>query len=66
MADIEYMKYTFIDADQIVIKNDIDSHQKYDLFDYIDSIGRIKFLNTEYNYHPKDHIGHNHAHGSCD
>jgi len=35
IADIEYMKYTFIDKDNL---ND-ESEDKIDLFDYIDSVG---------------------------
>ena len=49
MADLEYMKYTFIDAEQVNNRDDhCDSHTKPDLFDYIDSIGKIEYVDDEY------------------
>ena len=47
MADLEYMKYTFVDAEDL--KNETTSCKyKPDLFDYIDSIGKIDFVDDEY------------------
>ena len=51
MADLEYMKYTFIDENEINSESEeadsTDERQKPDLFDYIDSIGKIKFIDDE-------------------
>lgn len=44
MADIEYMKYTFIDHNQL-IEDDSQHEDTADLFQYIDSIGQISFVN---------------------
>lgn len=54
MADIEYMKYTFVDSDEFQDKDDADNkflqNEKPDLFDYIDSIGKIEFVTDRYDF----------------
>jgi len=39
MADLEYMKFTFIDKDNLNRDDNKEVDDKLDLFDYIDSIG---------------------------
>ena len=39
IANIEYMKYTFIDKDNLNDESDNGAENKIDLFDYIDSVG---------------------------
>ena len=66
---MEYMKYTFIDVDEVadgVDENRFQNRTKPDLFDYIDSIGKIEFIDDEYqelmklSSHKHRHHGHDH------
>ena len=57
MADLEYIKYTFIDQDEIQAEAGLccqdDDHMIHDkrfnsLFDYIDSFGQINFIDSDH------------------